>query len=87
MANESKEPHFIDDLFGGRRADTVSIVVFALICGVLGGLTVELVDSLWVKVLIVAAILLAGATAHVCLGRRRRRPKPSSGPPSIETIP
>lgn len=86
MANEPKEPHFVDELFGGRREDTISILVIAVTVGALAWITIENVDNHLLQVLIVIAGLAVGATAHVWLGRRRRNTRPG-GPPNIETIP
>lgn len=67
----------IDDLFGGRRADTVSALVAALVVALVVGVVIPLwIDSAWVRFVATVAVLafVTGSThnSNVAVTRRMR---------------
>lgn len=84
----NKSSTFVDELFGGRRADTVTVIVVALLAGALGAITNAITDQPMTQIAIYLIIFAAATAAIYLLGKRRRRPKEQfGGPPDIERIP
>jgi len=64
----------IDDLFGGRRADTVSALVAALVVALVVGVVIPLwIDSAWVRFVATVAVLAFVTGVYSQLKRRRHQ--------------
>lgn len=65
----------IDDLFGGRRRDTVTVLITALVVGIVCAVVIPLsIDSAWVRFVTTVAVLILVMVASSRLRRKQDSP-------------